>query len=614
MLRRDHRLLLNRATRKRHPTMTHPAFLDQLPKFAFFTGKGGVGKTSAACATALTLADRGETVLLVSTDPASNIGQVFGQPIGNRITPLSAAPGVDALEIDPEAAAAAYRESIISPVRGLLPEREIQAMTEQLSGSCTTEIASFNEFADLIADPDRTSGYDHVLFDTAPTGHTIRLLELPGDWSQFIDEGKGDTSCLGPMAGLESRRTVYRATVNALSDPARTVLVLVARAQHSAIHEAERTSRELTALGMGNQHLLINALMPDLDDDPLAAAIRDQEHRELAALPSRLAHLPRTTTTLHASNVVGADQLREFFAATLTHPVHPTDPTREPPRDYPPLADLVDQLAAQTHGLFMTLGKGGVGKTTVATAIAVALAERGRDVLLTTTDPAGNLTDTLNGTVANLTIAKIDPDQALREYQNEVMATKGTRLDATGRAQLMEDLQSPCTQEVAVFRKFSEAIREAHDRIVVIDTAPSGHTLLLLDATGSYHREMLHQMGDNLVATPLTRLQDPDYTKMIIVTLPETTPVLEAEQLQRDLERASITPWAWVINRSVAAAHPASAFLQTIADGELPQIKHVQHLSERTAVVPLLPTPPIGQDSLHDLSQSAPLARSASTR
>lgn len=423
MLRRDHRLLLNHATRKRHPTMTHPAFLDQLPKFAFFTGKGGVGKTSAACATALTLADRGETVLLVSTDPASNIGQVFGQPIGNRITPLSAAPGVDALEIDPEAAAAAYRESIISPVRGLLPEREIQAMTEQLSGSCTTEIASFNEFADLIADPGRTSGYDHVLFDTAPTGHTIRLLELPGDWSQFIDEGKGDTSCLGPMAGLESRRTVYRATVNALSEPALTVLVLVARAQHSAIHEAERTSRELTALGMGNQHLLINALMPDLDDDPLAAAIRDQEHRELATLPSRLAHLPRTTTTLHARNVVGADQLREFFATTPTHPVHSAYPAHEPPRDYPPLADLVDQLASQTHGLFMTLGKGGVGKTTVATAIAVALAERGSDVLLTTTDPAGNLTETLNGTVPNLTIAKIDPDQALREYRNEVLVS-----------------------------------------------------------------------------------------------------------------------------------------------------------------------------------------------
>ncbi|MDN5997553.1 ArsA-related P-loop ATPase, partial [Acidipropionibacterium jensenii] len=280
----------------------------------------------------------------------------------------------------------------------------------------------------------------------------------------------------------------------------------------------------------------------------------------------------------------------------------------------PPLTDLVDQLAAQTHGLFMTLGKGGVGKTTVATAIAVALAERGREVLLTTTDPAGNLTETLNGTVANLTIAKIDPDQALREYQDEVLATKGTRLDATGRAQLMEDLQSPCTQEVAVFRKFSEAIREAHDRIVVIDTAPSGHTLLLLDATGSDHREMLRQMGDNLVATPLTRLQDPNYTKMIIVTLPETTPILEAEQLQRDLQRASITPWAWIVNRSVAAAHPTSEFLHTVADGEIPQIKHVQHLTERMAVVPLLPTPPIGQDSLHSLSQSAPLARSASTR
>jgi arsenite-transporting ATPase len=594
--------------------MNQPTFLDHLPKFAFFTGKGGVGKTSATCATALALADQGKSVLLVSTDPASNIGQVFDQHIGNQITTLNTAPGIDALEIDPEAAAATYRESIIKPVRGLLPKTEIQAMTEQLSGACTTEIASFNEFADLIADPDLTSDYDHVLLDTAPTGHTIRLLELPGDWSQFIDEGKGDASCLGPMAGLESRRSVYQAAVNALSDPARTVLVLVARAQRSAIHEAERTSRELAALGMGNQHLLINALMPDLDGDSLAAAIRDQEHKELASLPSGLARLPYDTTTLHSRNVVGINSLREFFTATPTQSEQAANHVREVAGKYPPLADLVDQLAEQTHGLFMTLGKGGVGKTTVATAIAVALAERGRDVLLTTTDPAGNLTDTLNGTVANLTIAKIDPDQALREYQNEVMATKGTRLDATGRAQLMEDLQSPCTQEVAVFRKFSEAIREAHDRIVVIDTAPSGHTLLLLDATGSYHREMLHQMGDNLVATPLTRLQDPDYTKMIIVTLPETTPVLEAEQLQRDLERASITPWAWVVNRSVAAAHPTSEFLHTVADGELPQIKHVQHLTERMAVVPLLPTPPIGQDILHSLSQRAPLARFASTR
>lgn len=606
-------MLLNHTTTTRPLTMNPPALLDDLPKFAFFTGKGGVGKTSAACATALALSDRGESVLLVSTDPASNIGQVFGQTIGNQITTLSAAAGIHALEIDPEAAAATYRESIIDPVRGLLPQREIQAMTEQLSGSCTTEIASFNEFADLIADPDRTSDYDHVLFDTAPTGHTIRLLELPGDWSQFIEEGKGDASCLGPMAGLESRRVVYRATVNALSDPASTLLVLVARAQHSAIREAERTSRELAALGMGNQHLLLNALMPHVDDDPLSTAIRDEEHQVLAALPSDLAHLTRTTTPLHARNVVGADRLHEFFTSAPTRPGQPGRHPRGAAGDYPSLSTLVDQLAAQTHGLFMTLGKGGVGKTTVATAIAVALAGRGRDVLLTTTDPAGNLADTLHGTVENLTITKIDPDEALREYRDDVLTTKGTHLDATGRAQLMEDLQSPCTQEVAVFRKFSEAIREARDRIVIIDTAPSGHTLLLLDATGSYHREMLHQMGDTPITSSMTRLQDSDYTKMIVVTLPETTPVLEAEQLQRDLERASITPWAWVINRSVAAAHPASAFLQTIADGELPQIEHVQHLSGRTAVVPLLPTPPIGRDSLYGLAQASPLASSATT-
>ncbi len=595
--------------------MAEPGFLDDLPKFAFFTGKGGVGKTSAACATALALADRGETVLLVSTDPASNIGQVFGQVIGNQIVPLRAAPRVHALEIDPGAAAATYRESIIDPVRGLLPEREIQAMAEQLSGSCTTEIAAFNEFSELIADSERTAGYDHVLLDTAPTGHTIRLLELPGDWSRFIDEGKGDASCLGPMAGLESRRTVYHDTVSALADRDRTVLVLVARAQRSAVLEAARTSRELAHLGMGNQHLLINAVMPDLGDtDPLAAAIRGQEQAELAALPVELARLPHDTTTLHPWNVVGVEHLRGFFDTT---PTPSAECVRhgipESARNHQaPLSALVDQLATQTHGLFMTLGKGGVGKTTMAVAIAVALAQRGRDVLLTTTDPAGNLTDTLDGGVRNLTISRIDPDEALGEYQREVLATKGTRLDAIGRSQLMEDLRSPCTQEVAVFRKFSAAIREARDRIVIIDTAPSGHTLLLLDATGSYHREMLHQMGGAVVDTPLTRLQDPDHTKMIIVTLPETTPVLEAEQLERDLRRASITPWAWVVNRSVAAARPASDFLRAIGRREMPQIRRVQQLTDRLAVVPLMPTPPIGQDALRELAH--PLEQTLTAR
>ncbi|UYN82688.1 MAG: arsenical pump-driving ATPase [Microcella sp.] len=593
------------------PSGTAARFLTALPRFAFFTGKGGVGKTSIACAAAIHLADEGARVLLVSTDPASNVGQVFGATIGNAITPIPSVPGLSAIEIDPEQAAEQYRERIVGPVRGLLPEAELASIVESLSGSCTTEIASFDEFTGFLADESLTAQFDHVIFDTAPTGHTIRLLQLPGSWTTFLDDGKGDPSCLGPMAGLERQREMYAAAVRVLADPQSTRMILVARAQPSSLAELHRTHHELAEIGMTEAHLVINGVLPQrAGDEPLARAVRDREQAAIAAMPSGIAELPRDLIDLRPVNMVGVDALRGLLAPPAAETAEAAGVAASIPNlEAHALADrglaaLVDELERDGHGLIMCMGKGGVGKTTVAAALAVALAHRGHDVHLTTTDPAAHLIETLHGDVDRLTVSRIDPAESTRLYREHVMATKGAALDGAGRAALAEDLMSPCTDEVAVFQQFSKVISAARSRFVIVDTAPTGHTLLLLDATGSYHREIARNMPAGMhFTTPMMRLQDPALTKMIIVTLAETTPVLEAAELQADLARAGITPWAWVINNSVAAAQPESPFLRQRARAELEQIDRVRALAPRVAVLPLLGDEPVGEDRLAALSR-----------
>ena len=495
-------------------------FLDRPPRFLFFTGKGGVGKTSIACATAIQLAEAGQRVLLVSTDPASNVGQVFGIRIGNQITAIPAVEHLAALEIDPQAAAQAYRDRIVGPVRGVLPETVVKGIEEQLSGACTTEIAAFDEFTALLTDSALTREYDHIIFDTAPTGHTIRLLQLPGAWSGFLEEGKGDASCLGPLAGLEKQRSQYKAAVESLADPARTRLILVARAQAATLREVARTHEELAAIGLSQQYLIINGVLPaeEAGQDALAAAIAAREQAALADIPAALQPLPCDQLALKAFNLVGLDALRQLLNDSTASDADTAD---EPAALHAPsLSALVDDIAADGHGLVMLMGKGGVGKTTMAAAVAVELAHRGLPVLLTTSDPAAHLTETLNGSLANLTVSRIDPHAETERYRQHVLATKGAALDDQGRALLEEDLRSPCTEEIAVFQAFSRVIREAGKKFVVMDTAPTGHTLLLLDATGAYHREITRQMGASNVhyITPMMQLQDPKQTKVLLVT------------------------------------------------------------------------------------------------
>ena len=576
-------------------------FLQAPPRYLFFTGKGGVGKTSIACATSIQLAESGKRVLLVSTDPASNVGQVFGITIGNRITPVPEVPGLSALEIDPQAAAQAYRDRIVGPVRGVLPDAVVSGIEEQLSGACTTEIAAFDEFTGLLTGSLNTDGYDHIVFDTAPTGHTIRLLQLPGAWSGFLEQGKGDASCLGPLAGLEKQREQYQSAVDALSDARRTRLILVARAQQATLREVARTHDELSAIGLNNQYLVINGILPhtETEGDPLAAAIHQREQAALQAIPEVLGGLPEDRVMLKPFNLVGLDALKQLLVDT---PVHGCVEIATPIElEEPGLSELVDGIAADGHGLVMLMGKGGVGKTTIAAAVALELARRGLPVHLTTSDPAAHLSETLDGAMDKLTVSRIDPYVETERYRRQVLETKGAALDTQGRALLEEDLRSPCTEEIAVFQAFSRIIREAGRKYVVMDTAPTGHTLLLLDATGAYHREVARQMADSSLhfTTPMMQLQDPKQTKVMIVTLAEPTPVLEAANLQADLRRAGIEPWAWVINTSVAAAAAKSPLLRRRAANELREISTVaSRYARRYAVVPLMKDEPVGVQRL----------------
>ena len=571
----------------------------------FFTGKGGVGKTSLASACAVQLAETGRRVLLVSTDPASNLDEVLETRLSDTPTRVTGVPGLSALNIDPEAAAAAYRERMVGPYRSLLPEAAIRSMEEQFSGGCTVEIAAFDAFAALLAGTGVAGDFDHVVFDTAPTGHTLRLLTLPSAWSEFLSTNTTGTSCLGPLAGLEHNRSIYAAAVAALTDAAVTTVVLVARPETAALREAERSRHELAELGVANQVLAINGLFDAPSEDPVAQAMARRHRDALAAMPVDLAALPRSCTDFIARGLVGLEALR-----ALLHPVQsPT--TASPAPDLPALvlppglAPLVDDIERAGHGLVMTMGKGGVGKTTVAAAVAVALAARGHRVLLSTTDPAAHLAWSLDEAVPGLTVQRIDPTIEVARHRDEVLARAGTGLDPSARAMLEEDLRSPCTEEIAVFRAFAATVAQAAHGFVVLDTAPTGHTVLLMDSAEAYHREVGRTRGDlpEAVVNLLPRLRDPEFTRVLVVTLAEATPVHEAERLQDDLRRAGIEPFAWVIEQSLLASGTTDPVLAERGRCERPWVQQVMATdARRCALLAWQARPPVGAQALRELA------------
>ncbi|MTH51886.1 arsenical pump-driving ATPase [Bacillus mangrovi] len=569
-----------------------PAHLPHVP-YLFFTGKGGVGKTSAASATAVNLADQGKKVLIVSTDPASNLQDVFETALTNKPAQVQGVPNLFALNLDPETAAAAYREKVVGPYRGKLPQTVITQMEEQLSGACTTEIAAFDEFTNLLINKEISDEYDHVLFDTAPTGHTLRLLQLPSAWGGFISESSHGASCLGPLSGLEHKKTSYSQAVQALSANEKTTLILVARPDIASLHEAGRASAELKEIGIQNQLLLINGVLQSkMSDDEVSSTFYDRQRKALENIPSSLKQMVQYQLPFVPYSLTGIQKLRNLFLPEANY-TEDASQTEEPLFEMQKLAEMVEEFSVQNKRVIFTMGKGGVGKTSVASAIALGLAEKGHSVHLTTTDPAANLKEMVSHSQgkANLTISQIHPETEVEKYKQEMIKKSGKELDAESLAYLKEDLNSPCTEEIAVFRAFADVVEQSERDIVIIDTAPTGHTLLLLDAAESYHKEMARAAGEvpASVKKLLPRLRNPEETAVVIVTLPEATPVLEANRLQSDLKRAEITPKWWVINQSLLAAETNDPILKSKAYSEKPWIAIVQsELAQNSVVIPWL--------------------------
>ncbi len=576
--------------------------IDQATKYMFFTGKGGVGKTSVSCAIAIVLADTGKRVLLVSTDPASNLDEVLHVDLSSTPTSVPDVARLDALNLDPEAAAQEYRARLLTPYRGLLPEASLKSMEEQLSGSCTTEIAAFDEFARLLGDAAKTANYDHVIFDTAPTGHTMRLLTLPKSWTTFIEGNTTGTSCLGPLAGLQQQQGTYASSVRTLMDGTRTTLVLVSRPEQTALREAANTSVELREIGIANQCLVLNGVLNgDTTGDAIGSAYATRGQSAVKSMPKELTKLPTQEILLCARALIGVEALRSMLqpAPSVTAREHHATNDELPP----PLLNIVDQLEKSGKGVIMTMGKGGVGKTSIAAAIAVELARRGHPVHLSTTDPAAHISWVVDDPLPLLTISRIDPSEETKAYQDEVMKSAGSNLDAEGRALLDEDLRSPCTEEVAVFRSFANVVSKGQAGFVVLDTAPTGHTILLLDAAQAFHKEVLRQSSNmpEAVINLLPRLRDPEYTRILIVTLPEATPVHEAKRLQEDLARADIHPFAWIINQSLSAVQTTNPILVARKQSEKLYIDEVKQLANLVAIVPWLPEAPAHSSGLDKL-------------
>ena len=567
----------------------------------FFTGKGGVGKTSIACATALSLADGERRVLLVSTDPASNLDEVLDVPLSATPTPVPGSERLFALNIDPEAAARAYRDRVVGPVRGVLPAAVVARMEEELSGACTTEISAFDEFTRLLADPSTTSGFDHVIFDTAPTGHTLRLLSLPSAWEGFLATNTSGTSCLGPLAGLQEQRGLYQASLSTLADPGQTTVVLVVRPDAAALAEAERTRAELANLGLTNLHLVVNGLFVARGaGDSLAAALEARGREALAAMPSGLQALSRSDVPLRPWAPIGVAHLRALLDGH--EPRTPLAPIAPPPsaNGAVSLSVLADALARAGRGVILTMGKGGVGKTTIAAALAAELARRGFPVHLTTTDPAAHVAAAIGDATPGVHVSRIDSAYETAAYADEVLSA-AAGLDDRARALLEEDLRSPCTEEVAVFRAFARVVAEGEYGFVVVDTAPTGHTLLLLDAAQAYHKQVARTQGTlpESVRLLLPRLRDPKFARVVMITLPEATPVHEAMALQEDLLRAGIAPFAWVVNQSFAVVDTDDAVLRARGGREQRYLDEVrQQFEGLVAVTPWVPIRPAGQSGL----------------
>lgn len=590
-------------------------FIERVPKYTFFTGKGGVGKTSMACITSILLAEKGNKVLLVSTDPASNLDEVLETTIGSTPTPINGVENLWAVNIDPIKAAEEYKERMVAPYRNILPEATIKQMEEQLSGACTVEIAGFNEFSRLLGDSSLTDEYDNIILDTAPTGHTLRLLNLPSAWNDFIESNQTGSSCLGPVSGLKEQKKIFEQVLASLKDPKKTLLTFVTRPEPMAFSEASKTAEELKQMGLTNNHLIINGIFAASSNDKIALSFEKKTTEAISNIPENLKLMPTTKVSFYPNGLIGVKALKSIYNGSDTTPrVDFIDIQKEIvllKQKSHSWKKAIEELSSHKKGVIMTMGKGGVGKTTIAAMIALELAERGHKVTLSTTDPADHISGIVEN-IKNLTIERINPQLETKKYVENVLKSNTDKLSKEDMELLEEEMKSPCIEEIAVFNAFAETISKGENHFVVLDTAPTGHTLLLLDATQSYHREVAKSVSTmpDSVLTLLPKLRDKDFTKIFIVALPESTPVHEAASLQNDLKRADIYPYGWIINKSFFDSGTTDNQLTLKSINEIKYISEViDKYSKKTIVTPWSPEELKGENSffryLNNLKQSS---------
>jgi arsenite/tail-anchored protein-transporting ATPase len=605
--------------------------------FLFFSGKGGVGKTSMACATAVRYADEGKRTLIVTTDPASNLADVFEQPIGHKTTPIEDAPNLWAMEIDPDRATEEYKDRALAPIRAAFPPQIVKVMEEQMSGPCTSEVAAFDRFTDFLDAPAQNgNSFEVVIFDTAPTGHTLRLLELPAEWSRSIDTasaGSGQT-CIGPAAAIQDAKHKYERALATMRDRAQTTFIFVLHPEAIAIKETQRAAAELGKLDIHTHQLIVNGIIPPEEKaNPLFAARAEMQTRYLKQIETELP-LPTRRMVLLPGEIKGVARLREvarmFFDGVnefvTDQPASGAPDVRVEPRSS--ASQLLPRV--MPNGSRRTLffaGKGGVGKTAASCITAVWLARQGLHTLLLTTDPAAHIGDVLGEPVGddvapvegvpNLWAVKIDPKAAAETYKARILDDARQRGRPPEAIKVMtEELDSPCTEEMAAFDKFIDYASQEGWQAVVFDTAPTGHTLRLLELPMDWSKQIdvkvfasvdttaADDVAKQRFAQVIDTMRDPTHSTFAFVMYPEATPIIEAYRASEELRTVGIEPGLVVANFVIPPEQATTPFTRA---RRAMQEKYLAEIAQRFPVplvqIPLLPREVKGIEMLTELGQ-----------